>query len=250
MEDSFDAGGLRLACHLARPLRTVRGPVPGLVLCHGFPGGPQGAAGAGQSYAQFADRLAAEAGWVVFTFCFRGAGGSEGDFSLGGWLSDLHHAVAHVRSLEEVGGVWLAGSSTGGALALCAAAADPQVRGVATLAAPATFDEWASDARTFLEHCRSLGVVRDPAFPPDLATWAREMREVRPLVAAQALAGRSVLILHGDRDDTVPVADARALADAVGPGAELRIIAGAGHRLRHDPRAVALLLGWLDRQQR
>ena len=24
---------------------------------------------------------------------------------------------------------------------------------------------------------------------------------------------------------------------------------GAGHRLRHDPRAVAVLLGWLDRMR-
>jgi putative redox protein len=31
--------------------------------------------------------------------------------------------------------------------------------------------------------------------------------------------------------------------------AELRVIAGAGHRLRHDPRAVAVLFGWLDRQR-
>ena len=31
--------------------------------------------------------------------------------------------------------------------------------------------------------------------------------------------------------------------------AELRLIPGAGHRLRHDPRAVAVLLGWLDRQR-
>jgi putative redox protein len=29
----------------------------------------------------------------------------------------------------------------------------------------------------------------------------------------------------------------------------MRIIDGAGHRLRHDPRAVAVLLGWLDRQR-
>ena len=27
------------------------------------------------------------------------------------------------------------------------------------------------------------------------------------------------------------------------------MIAGAGHRLRHDPRAIAVLLGWLDRQR-
>jgi putative redox protein len=250
VEATFSSGGLRLTCHLARPVGTARGQVPGLVLCHGFPGGPQGAAGAGQSYGQLADRLASDAGWVVFTFCFRGAGGSEGNFSLGGWLADLHAAIAHLRGIEDVGGVWLAGSSTGGALALCAAAADPQVRGVATLAAPASFDDWAADPRGFLEHCRRLGVVRDPAFPPDPTAWAREIREVRPLIAAPALAGRPVLIVHGDRDDTVPLADARALADAVGPTAELRIVAGAGHRLRHDPRVVALLLGWLERQDR
>jgi putative redox protein len=29
---------------------------------------------------------------------------------------------------------------------------------------------------------------------------------------------------------------------------ELRLITGAGHGLRHDPRAVAVLIGWLDRQ--
>jgi putative redox protein len=45
----------------------------------------------------------------------------------------------------------------------------------------------------------------------------------------------------------VPSLDARALADCHG-SAELRIIQGAGHRLRHDPRAVAVLLGWLERQ--
>ena len=43
-------------------------------------------------------------------------------------------------------------------------------------------------------------------------------------------------------------AQARQIAQAHG-SAELRIISGAGHRLRHDPRALAILLGWLDRQR-
>jgi putative redox protein len=42
--------------------------------------------------------------------------------------------------------------------------------------------------------------------------------------------------------------DARALADAADGQIELRILVGAGHRLRHDPRAIAILLGWMDRQ--
>ena len=54
--------------------------------------------------------------------------------------------------------------------------------------------------------------------------------------------------MHGDDDESVPVADARVLAEAHG-SAELRLLEGAGHRLRHDPRAVAILLGWLDRQR-
>jgi hypothetical protein len=58
---------------------------------------------------------------------------------------------------------------------------------------------------------------------------------------------RDVLILHGSADRQVPVTDAIALAD-VHLNAELRIISGADHRIRHDPRSVAVLLGWLERQ--
>jgi putative redox protein len=54
--------------------------------------------------------------------------------------------------------------------------------------------------------------------------------------------------MHGDGDESVPVADSRVLAAAHG-SAEFRLIEGAGHRLRHDPRAIAVLLGWLDRQR-
>jgi putative redox protein len=55
-------------------------------------------------------------------------------------------------------------------------------------------------------------------------------------------------VIHGADDDVVPEADARQFARAHGE-ADLRLLGGAGHRLRHDPRAVALLLGWLDRQR-
>ena len=47
----------------------------------------------------------------------------------------------------------------------------------------------------------------------------------------------------------VPAVDPLALADAHGT-AEFRLIEGAGHELRHDPRAVAMLTGWLSRTSR
>jgi putative redox protein len=57
-----------------------------------------------------------------------------------------------------------------------------------------------------------------------------------------------MLVMHGADDESVPVSDARRMADAHG-SAELRVFDGAGHRRRHDPRAIAVLLGWLDRQK-
>jgi len=247
MQLTIDSNGLELAGYLATPAPKGASAPPGLVLCHGFPVGAGGAANSGRTYPAFADRLAAETGWVVLTFNFRGTGESEGDFSLAGWLADVWAAVDRLVD-EGISGVWLAGSSTGGALALCEAAEDPRVRGVASLAAPATFDVWAAHPRRFLEEARQIGVISDRSFPPDVDAWGRELGEIRALDAVARIPPRPLLIMHGTDDDTVPVQDARTLATAVDGAADLRLIHGAGHRLRQDPRAVAFLLGWMERQ--
>lgn len=249
MDVTMESGGLRLAAHLSRPPDPTPGEaLPGLVLCHGFPAGPGGAATSGQTYPELADRVAAESGWLVLTFNFRGAGSSGGQFSLGGWLQDLGMAVDHLLGVGDVSGVWLAGSSTGGALAICAAAEDERVRGVASLAAPADFSDWAGDVHGFLSHAREVGVISDDSYPSDVDAWGRELGEIRPVDVIAKIPPRSILLLHGSDDETVPVADAHALADAAGGVAELHVFSQAGHRLRHDPRAIAVLLGWLERE--
>ena len=99
-----------------------------------------------------------------------------------------------------------------------------------------------------LEFSRRVGVIRTAGYPSDTVAWADGFTALRPDEACAALAPRPVLIVHGVEDDEVPLSDARILADAVGGSAELRVIGGAGHRLRADPRAMALLVGWLERQ--
>ena len=144
--------------------------------------------------------------------------------------------------------MWVAGFGTGGALAICAGARDPRIRGVASLGAPADFDDWAGHPRRLLEHSREVGLVTDRDYPASLDAWAREYRSIRAIACVQKYAPRPLLVAHGSEDDSVPPFDARVLVDAHG-SAELRFVNGAGHRLRHDPRAVAVLLGWLDRQR-
>ncbi len=246
MDETIRSDGLRLATHLAAPPNPGR--ANGLVLCHGLANEPRGAATVGTTYPALADRLALDAGWYVLTFNFRGTGTSDGDFSAGGWLADLRAAVRTLGGHEDVRGVWTVGFGHGGTFAVCEAADDPAVRGVAAVAAPVSLASWSRDPRGLLGHAREMGMVRSPDFPNNPSAWARAAASIDATGAARRLGERPLLVLHGSDDDEVPLADARAIADAAGPSAELRIVQGAGHRLRHDPRAIATLLGWLDRQ--
>jgi uncharacterized protein len=235
-----------LAVHVA-PVAASRSLPVVVVLCHGFPLGFDAAERTGDSLPVLADRLAAESGRRIVAGCFRGVGSSEGDFSLDGWFEDLGVFVTLGSELVGEAGVWLVGFGTGGALALCRAANDERVKGVACFGSPATFADWAQDREGMLEFARRVGVVRTPGFPVDVESWAEAFRTLRPEEACAAVPPRPLLIVHGAEDDEVPLSDARVLADAAGGQAELRIIGGAGHRLRADPRAIALLVGWLER---
>ena len=244
----FESEGLQLEAHLALPDRRPTGGCPGLVICHGFPTAAIGAAKSGHSYHTLADRIAGEKGAAVMAMHYRGCGGSEGNFSLRGWLNDVESAIDALDSLDEVASVSLMGFGTGAALVICAAANRPGVRAVAAVAPPADFADWSSDPQKLLDHARRVGAITDQDFPDDFGDWGRQLGEIQAVESAGQMAPRSLLVLHGQDDELVPIFDSRIVADAHG-SAELRVIHGAGHLLRYDPRAVAVLLGWVDRQR-
>lgn len=246
VEIRFPSGDLELVGHLAVPpgAHQVR---PGIVLCHGFPSLAGAGAAVMSTLPALADRLAISQGWVALAFAARGCRPSQGEFSLAGWLADVAAAVAELRRHPDVGDVWLAGFGRGGALAICAAARDESVRGVVAFAPPADFDDWASQPRRLLEFARRAAVVHDPNFPRHFDQWSTELRAIRAVECAALLHPRPLMVIHGLADADVPVFDARAIVDAH-TSAELRVIPGASHDLRLDPRAIAVLVGWLDRQ--
>jgi fermentation-respiration switch protein FrsA (DUF1100 family) len=245
VEVTIMSDGLRLRGHLAQP--GPGGRALGVVLCHGFPNGPRGALTAAATFPELADRIARVAGWTALAFNLRGTGASQGDFDADGWLSDLSAAVGYLADREDVTGVCVIGFGEGGTLAVCEAAADERVIGVAAVSAPLRIGEWAQHPARLLEHVRRVGMVRTPGFPPDPLAWGRAVASLDARVSAKRLAPRSLLVLHGSDDDVVPTADARTLADVAVPHSELHIVHAAGPRLRHDPRAVATLFGWLER---
>lgn len=246
MEYRFASGTLELVGELHRPPRDGAGPRPALVLCHGFPNA-KGDVLAMAGLPELAKHICETLDMVVLTFRFRGCAPSEGYFSLGGWLEDLRAAIDELERDDQVGRVWVTGFGTGGSLCLCAGASDPRIEGVAALAAPADFDDWALHPDELLDHAVEVEAVSDASLISDLEAWATELGEIQAYNAVSDLAPRALLVVHGSEDQMVSVLDARLICDTHGE-AELLIIAGADHGLRHDPRAIASLLGWLDRQ--
>jgi uncharacterized protein len=225
--------------------RPVAGHV--LVLVHGLPrmvGMGRQAAGL---LPELAEHVATESGWLVATGTLSGVGGSTGTFSASQWRHDLSCIIDRMAEGEQR--VSLAGFGFGGSLALAVAAKDDRVRGVATFAAPAHLGAWCGSPEEIHQAVQVSGVVGDERDLLDVTKLYKDMLAVDPVRAIAKLPPRRLLIGHGTDDLEVPASDARDLVAAADGRAELRLIQGAGHQLRADPRMVATLLGWLDRHR-
>ena len=134
---SIGSGGNLLAAHLARPpVRADATHVPAVVLAHGYPSDVQGADQAAAALPELADRISSEMGWLALAVALRGCAGSEGSFSLSGWLEDLQSAVAHLRETERVSGVWLVGFGHMPFSYRAARACAKEFRGIVTIGGP------------------------------------------------------------------------------------------------------------------
>ena len=204
----------------------------------------------GNTDATLCDRVAREAGWAGLTFTFRGTGPSEGDFSIDGWLADVRAAVDALDARADVTGVWIAGFRLGGTLAIVTAAGDERVRGIATFAAPASLRTWVREPEWFLDTRAARACCAVEGYPPDPDAWIRAIAQPRSDRRRAPRGARD----RGCSCTAAPTTSCPSRMPAGSPRrpakvVELRIVANGPHRLRHDPRAIAALLGWLDHQK-
>jgi alpha-beta hydrolase superfamily lysophospholipase len=217
-----------------------------VVLLHGIPSiSPPEPGDTG--YPGLAERFAA-AGWAALWVDMRAVRGSEGHFSIEGWVRDLQ-AVLDVRGrhpqIKDLPTV-VVGSSAGGAVAATAVNRGAGVRGLALLAAPASWVSFAGDPADALRRItEEAGMTVAPDVIEDPIAWADEFQGVAT-IAAIGHIDVPVLIVHGTADSVVPVQHAHLLAEAA-PDAELRIIEGAEHQVRKEPAAVDALLEWMEK---
>lgn len=238
---TIDSGGVTLAggaCLVDDP----RGMV---VLMHGIPSvAPPDPSDTG--YRGFAQRVA-ERGWSALWADMRGVRGSEGFFSIDGWVSDIEAIVRVARDLDPTNTfVALVGSSAGGAVAVEAVRRGTPVDALALLASPAAWLSFAGDPAAGVQRItEQAGMPVAPEVLDDPTAWAAEFDVVTAELAATHV-GVPLLIVHGTADDVVPVGHAQRIA-AAAPHAEVHLIEGGTHRLRQDERALAIVFDWLER---
>ncbi len=249
-EITLKVDGLSLPGEIYFP-EVAAPPYPALLLCHGIPSGaPRDPTDSG--YPGLARRFAA-AGFLTLIFNFRGCGEAEGNIDMLGWTRDLKTALDYVSNLKEADGhrLYLLGSSAGAAISVYVAATDPRVTGVIAFACPAEFGFLTDGerAKALVERFRTIGLIKDADFPPSPNDWLDGFRRVSPIRCVDKISPRPLLLIHGEKDDLVPVEHARRLYEKAGPPKELLLIPDAGHQLRFEEKAIAAALDWLLRHR-
>ncbi|WP_116040567.1 bifunctional alpha/beta hydrolase/OsmC family protein [Amycolatopsis palatopharyngis] len=239
------SGGVRLAARLDLPDTEPRAYA---LFAHCFTCSKDGFATARIS------RALTEFGIAVLRFDFTGLGQSGGEFAntdFSANITDLVHAADYLRDHFAPPAV-LIGHSLGGAAVLAATHRIPEVRAVATIAAPASPDHVThllGDSRAEIErHGEAEVCLAGRTF--------RLRREFLDDTATQPQADRiatldaALLVLHSPTDDTVGVDNARRIFDTARHPKSFVAVPGADHLLtdRGDATYVATVLAaWASR---
>ena len=223
---------------------------PAVCVCHGIPSGTPPDPN-DRGYPELAERICHE-GFAVLIFNFRGTGASGGNFELPGWTRDLKAVIDYLGTLPEVdrSHLSLLGFSGGAAVSVYVASQDKRVSCVAACACPAelTFFTKVDEPQSLVAHFRNIGVIRDKGFPHSIEDWLNGLRLVSPIKYVAGIAPRPLLLVHGSQDEIVEVSDAYRLYAQAGEPKHIIIVDGAGHRLRQNDKAIAMVTGWLKSQ--
>lgn len=203
--------------------------VPCIILSHGLLSSKES-----DKYVLLGDLFLRE-GYSVCRFDYHGCGESTGaieETTLTARLENLDCIVDEVRSRTAIdpARVAILGSSFGSTTALLKAARDPGIRCVSLWATPHTLEK--TDGTTV------SGIAFHESLFEDFASYD---------ILAEARKISRALVIHGDRDETVPCQEGLDVYQNLSEPKQCEIIAGGDHVLSdtsHRDRAARAAIEW------
>jgi dipeptidyl aminopeptidase/acylaminoacyl peptidase len=190
-----------------------------------------------EKYIALGERISKE-GIAMLRFDFRGIGESEGrleDDTVSRRIADLDSAIAFARSYPGMGNrIGLLGSSLGGYISLIGASRSQEIKAVVIWATPFHLDDLGSKGTD--QHS-----LPGDAFFSDLPR-----HRLLPLLPKVS----TCFVIHGEKDELVPVDQAWEIFHLLGAPKEIHVIEDADHRLTnasHRQRAIDLSVGWFKK---
>ena len=191
-----------------------------------------------EKYVALGERMSRE-GMAMLRFDFRGIEESEGrleDDTVSGRIADLNSALGFVRSYPGMGNrIGLLGSSLGGYISLIGASMDKEISAVVIWATPFHLDDLGSKKE-------------EEDYPLPGEAFFKDLPRHRLLPLLPRVL--NCLVIHGEKDELVPVDQAWEIFHTLGPPKEIHVIEDADHRLTnplHRQRAIDLSVDWFKK---
>jgi pimeloyl-ACP methyl ester carboxylesterase len=218
---------------LITPPETT-GPFETLIFAHGFKGFKE------QAYLEFIAQSLAQKGIGAIRFDFtNGIGESEGDIfyvSAGHYLQDFRTVLNHVKrqSWLKKSALSIGGASFGGMIALLLAAQEPELKSL-ILQAP-VFKPKEMNKNLDLKKWKSQGYLdfhsnsKDLDFKVGYQFYQERLGYDLPQIARRIKA--PTLIIHGSKDETIPMSHSQELCRALKTRKKLLLLDGAPHTIK------------------
>ncbi|MDE2141521.1 MAG: alpha/beta fold hydrolase [Elusimicrobia bacterium] len=228
--------GHRMLAQYHRPAGSERRRFPAALFLHGFPGSEKNVD---------VQRELMKRGIASLSPSFLGAWGSGGSYRFTTLVPQAAAALDRMKKLPFVDPrrVAVFGFSMGAWTALNLAGADRSLRAAVAVAPCGGPEMLGPGTRSFLAHLsRPLNAPKPAVL---LADFRAAMRRFDPASAVPKL-NAPLLLIHGDADDTIPVAVSRRLAALAPRGTRLVVEHGADHGfLDRREKLTRLAAGWI-----
>ncbi|MBS7623648.1 alpha/beta fold hydrolase [Candidatus Bathyarchaeota archaeon] len=236
---TFTNKGQRLIATILTPAEPET-PPPGLLLLHGFPG-----------VAPVMNDLMltlSQSGFASMMFHYRGSWGSSGRYDFVGALDDALKAVSVLSSREDVdiNNLAVIGHSFGGLVAIHVAAVDNRLKAAVALCPVASITEHLTEADRDTILKRGLPFVSGLTASRAKKQWRILAQRHDPTQYVDKLSPRPLLLIHGDRDDIIPLDCSKRLFSKAQEPKELLIIKDGDHLFSGRHQAVKeKVVSWL-----